>query len=103
MSEKNQDPSFIDLYAQERNKPTTVLRPEDILDQRLPFQIRALRFREAVEKAEKMYQVKIIVSWIWSCDDDQMVIEDQKEPHGRLYYETLRDNKRFPGDRYEQK
>ena len=53
MSEKKKDPSFIDLYAQERNKPTPVLRPEDILDQRLPFQIRALRFREAVGKAEK--------------------------------------------------
>ena len=55
----------------------------------LSFADRAKAFKEKVEKAEKKYMVKINIGWIWTVDNDQLIIEDEKEPHDRLYYETL--------------
>ena len=58
----------------------------------LPFTDRAKAFKEEVENAAKKYMIKIKIGWLWTTDDDQLIIENCKEPYEEVYYDTLTDH-----------
>ena len=88
------DKEYIDLYKKGMAEPQPVLKTEDITIRRWTFKDRAEAFKKEVELAAEKYNVKIDVGYIWTCDDDQIIIEDKLPPNDRLYYETLTEHER---------
>ena len=86
------DKEYTELYKKGVSEPQPVLKPGC---RPWTFKDRAAAFKAEVEKAAEKYNVKIDSGWIYTCDDDQVIIEDKLPPNDRLYYDTLTDQERW--------